>query len=181
MVHQDAIRNGGNHDPKLTYMTKGGSSNTFSAQIGFKSKKLDASMNYTRITSDGRYLMPREWGRELFYTFMPRERNEGAGDVHAFMAKATISSKNGRLKNGLGYGYYDMPDVKNYRLNKYGMPSYHQCNIETTYKFDKFLKGFEIRTLLAWKINAGETYENLRYLYNKTDMLNMSVMLDFRL
>jgi len=181
LVHQDAIRNGGNHDPKLTYMTKGGSSNTFSAQIGFKSKKLDASMNYTRITSDGRYLMPREWGRELFYTFMPRERNEGAGDVHAFMAKATISSKNGRLKNGLGYGYYDMPDVKNYRLNKYGMPSYHQCNIETTYKFDKFLKGFEIRTLLAWKINAGETYENLRYLYNKTDMLNMSVMLDFRL
>lgn len=180
-VHQDAIRNGGNQDPKLTYMTKGGSSNVFSIQLGIKSQKLDASLNYTRVTADGRYLMPREWGREFFYTFMPRERNEGAGDVHAFAAKTTINSKNGRLKHGFGYGYYEMPDVKNYRLNKYGMPSYHQFNLETSYKFDKFLKGFEIRTLLAWKINSGETYDNLRYYYNKTDMLNMSLILDFRL
>ena len=106
-------------------------------------------MNYTRITSDGRYSMPREWGHEFFYTFISRERNKGAGDVHAFVAQTTISSKNTRLKHGFGYGYYEVPDVKNYRLNKYGMPSYHKCNLETSYKFDKLLKGFEIRTLLA--------------------------------
>ena len=180
-VHQDAIRNGGNPDPDLTYMKKGSRSNTFSAQLGVRNKKLDASLNYTRITSLGRYLMPREWGREVFYTFMPRERNEGAGDVHAFMAKAIITSKSGRLKNGLTYGYFELPDVKNFRLNKYGMPSYHHLNLESSYKFDKFLKGFEIRTLLAWKINAGQTYGNLRYHYNKTDMLNVNVILDFRL
>ncbi len=28
----------------------------------------------------------------------------------------------------LSYGFYDMPDVKNYRLNKYQIPSYHQLN-----------------------------------------------------
>ncbi|MGR6088137.1 MAG: OprD family outer membrane porin [Arcticibacter sp.] len=181
LFHQDALVDGGNSNQLLTYMEQGARSNTISIQAGLKNQKLDVSMNYTRITSDGRYLMPREWGREFFYTFMPRERNEGAGDVHAFMAKAIINSKNKRFKNGMGYGYYKMPDVKNYRLNKYGMPSYHQWNMESTYKFDKFLKGFEIRTLLAWKINAGETYDNPRYYYNKTDMFNMSIILDFRL
>ncbi len=180
-VHQDAINAGGNNDPNLTYMIRGGQSNTISAQAGYKNKKLDASLSYTRITADGRYLMPREWGREFFYTFMPRERNEGAGDVHAYMAKFIMSSENGRLKHGLSYGYFELPDVKNYRLNKYGMPSYHHINLENAYKLDKFLKGFEIRTLLAWKINAGETYGNLRYHYNKTDMLNINVILDFRL
>jgi hypothetical protein len=30
--------------------------------------------------------MPREWGRDPFY-FMPRERNEGYGDVNAIMTK----------------------------------------------------------------------------------------------
>ena len=30
------------------------------------------------------FLMPREWGREPFYTFLPRERNEGLGGVNAW-------------------------------------------------------------------------------------------------
>jgi hypothetical protein len=180
-LHQDAVGNGGNSLAEKAYMRKGTQSNVVSLQAGISNKKLNTSINYTHITGDGRYLMPREWGREFFYTFMPRERNEGAGNVHAFMVKTQRTSKNNRFKTGLGYGYYNMPDVKNYRLNKYGMPSYHQINHDVSYKFGKFLNGFELRTLLAWKINEGQTYGNLRYHYNKTDMLNVNVILDFRL
>jgi hypothetical protein len=180
-VHQDAINNGGNYNQSKTYINKGAQSNVISAQLGIKNKKINTSLNYTHITGDGRYLMPREWGREVFYTFLPRERNEGLGNVHAFMTKTTFTSFNSRFKTSLGYGYYNLPDVKNYRLNKYGLPSYHQLNYDASYTFDKFLKGLEMRCLLAYKIESGETYDNLKYVYNKVNMLNVNFILDFKI
>jgi hypothetical protein len=180
-IHQDALNNGGNYNAKKTYINKGAQSNVISFQIGIKNKKQNPSFNYTHITGDGRYLMPREWGKEPFYTFMPRERNEGFGNVHAFTIKTSFIFYNEKLKTSLGYGYFSLPDVKNYRLNKYGLPSYHQINAEASYTFSKFLKGMELKTLIAYKIKEGETYNNLKYIYNKVNMLNINFILDFKI
>lgn len=180
-IHQDAVNNGGNVNQSQTYINKGAQSNIISAQIGLRNKKSNTSLNYTHITGDGRYLMPREWGKEPFYTFMPRERNEGLGNVHAFMAKTSFNAFKNKFKTGLAYGYYLLPDVKNYRLNKYGMPSYHQLNLDLAYSFDKFLKGLDIKFLAAYKIKAGETYDNLRYVYNKVNMVNLNLIIDFKI
>lgn len=180
-LHQDAINNGGNSNQSLTYINKGAQSNVISMQVGVKNKKVNTSLNYTHITGDGRYLMPREWGREPFYTFLPRERNEGLGNVHAVMFKTTLVSTNAKLKTSLAYGYYQLPDVKNYRLNKYGMPSYHQINYDLSYSFDKFFKGLDLKLLAAYKLGQGETHNNLKYVYNKVDMLNFNMVLDFKL
>ncbi len=180
-IHQDAINDGGNSDFKKTYINKGAQSNVISAQVGIKNKKINTSINYTNITGDGRYLMPREWGKEPFYTFMPRERNEGFGDVHAFMIKTSLSAFHEKFKTGLGYGYFNLPDVKDYRLNKYGLPSYHQINYDASYTFNKFLKGLEMKILLAYKLKEGETYSNLKYIYNKVNMVNLNFILDFKI
>ena len=180
-IHQDAINDGGNSDLKKTYINKGAQSNVISAQVGIKNKKINTSINYTHISGDGRYLMPREWGKEPFYTFMPRERNEGFGNVHAFMIKTSVNAFHDKFKTGLGYGYFNLPDVKDYRLNKYGMPSYHHLNYEASYTFDKFLKGLEMKILVAYKLKAGETYNNLKYIYNKVNMVNLNFILDFKI
>lgn len=180
-IHQDAVNNGGNANQLKTYMNKGERSNIISAQIGIKNKTINTNLNYTHITGDGRYLMPREWGKEVFYTFLNRERNEGLGNVHAFMTKTTYTSKSKKISTALGYGYYLLPDVKNYRLNKYGMPSYHQINYYANYSFAKFLKGLDIRFLAAYKIEQGETYNNLRYIYNKVNMMNFNLIVDFKI
>jgi hypothetical protein len=180
-IHQDAINNGGNSDPKKTYINKGAQSNLISAQLGIKNKKVNTSINYTHITGDGRYLMPREWGKEPFYTFMPRERNEGFGNVHAFSIKSSFTLFNEKFKTGIGYGYFNLPDVKNYRLNKYGLPSYHQINYEANYVFNKFLRGLEMKILVAYKIKEGESYNNLKYVYNKVNMINFNFIIDFKI
>lgn len=180
-VHQDALNNGGNADQNLSYIDKGAQSNAISAQVGIKNKKINLSLNYTHITSDGRYLMPREWGKEVFYTFMPRERNEGYGGVHAIMAKSAFQFYQNKFKTGIVAGYYKLPDVKDFRLNKYGMPSYFHINYDASYTFDKFLKGMEIKVLVAYKLNAGETYDNLKYVYNKVNLLNLNFILDFKI
>jgi outer membrane porin, OprD family len=179
--HQSALHNGGNKDQQKTYITKGAQSNVISTQIGIKSKKSNYSFSYTHITGDGRFLMPREWGRESFYTFMQRERNEGLGNVHAFVVKYAVQNECGRLKNSVAFGHFILPDVKNFRLNKYGMPSYHQLNYDVAYGFPKFLKGMEIRFLAALKVKAGEIYKDYKYVYNKVNMVNLNLVLDFKI
>lgn len=180
-LHQDAINNGGNTDQQRTYINKNNQSNVISAQVGFKTKQINTNINYTHITGDGRYLMPREWGREFFYTFLNRERNEGLGNIHAFMTKTTFTTKNKKFNTAIGYGYYMLPDVKNYRLNKYGIPSYHQINYYANYAFNNFLKGLDIKFLTTYKIKQGETYNNLKYVYNKVNMFNFNLIIDFKI
>ena len=180
-IHQDAINNGGNIDQSKTYISKGSQSNSISAQIGIKNKRFNTSINYTHITSDGRYLVPREWGKDPFYTFMPRERNDGFGNVHAVSVKTSFLFFKEKLKTGLAYGYFQLPDVTNYRLNKYGLPSYHQLNFDLSYSFTKFLKGLDVRFLAAYKLKQGETYNNLKYVYNKVNMINLNFILDFKI
>ncbi len=179
-IHQDAINDGGNIDQSKAYINKGSQSNSISGQIGIKNKKFNTSINYTHITADGRYLVPREWGKDPFYTFMPRERNEGYGNLNAFTTKTTVTYLKGIFKTSLAYGYFMLPDVKDYELNKYGMPSYHQLNIDFSYSCSKFLKGLDVKFLAVYKLKQGETYNNLKYIYNKVNMLNFNLIFDFK-
>jgi hypothetical protein len=180
-LRQDAVNNGGNTNQSQTYMSKGTQANVVSTRLGVKRKRFDININYTHITGDSRYLMPREWGRDPFYTFMARERNEGAGNVHAMNTNISYTSKNQNLKSTLAYGYYKMPAVTDARLNKYGMPSYHQINLSSTYIFKNFWKGLELRFLVASKIKSGNDYLAPKYVYNKVNMTNFSLVADLKI
>lgn len=180
-IHEDALNNGGNADQQKTYIAKGSQANAFSLQSGYKNETYNLSLNYTHITGDGRYLLPREWSRDPFYTFLPRERNEGSGNVHAIAVKASGIFAKRKLKASLGVGYYHMPDVLNYRLNKYGLPSYYQANAECVYSFSGFLKGLDVRLLVVGKLNQGDTHGNLKYVYNKVNMFNFNGVIDFKI
>jgi hypothetical protein len=180
-IWQHTLNNGGNPEPAKSYALPGAEARLFSVRTGLKRKRWNTNINYTRITDHGRYLMPREWGRDPFYTFLNRERNEGFGDVHAFMIGTTGTFVNNKLRNTLAYGYYNLPDVTDFRLNKYAMPSYHQVNFLASYFFDGFWKGMEMRTLIASKIRAEGQPDDPKYTYNKVNMINFNLMFDFRL
>lgn len=179
-IFQHGAGNGGNADKAIRYVSPGSKAFVFSSRIGYSFKKIKTNFNYTRITGDGRYLMPREWGREPFYTFMPRERNEGFGDVHAASANIEYIPAKGTKLN-VGYGHFYLPDVKNYRLNKYGFPSYSQLNIGFDKKLDRFIPGLDIHLLLVYKSRLGETYNDLKYIDNKVNMLHTNLIINYRL
>ena len=180
-IHQDALGNGGNLDPSKTYINKGAQSNTISAQVGIKNAKLDWNINFTHITNDGRYLQPREWGREMFYTFMPRERNEGLGNLNAINTNFTLTSNNQRFKNSIGYGYFNLPAITNYKVNKYSLNSYHQVNISSNYTFQKFWKGIEVKFLAASKFKAGNETLDPKYIYNKLNLVNFNLIVEINI
>jgi hypothetical protein len=110
---------------------------------------------------------------------MPRERNEGLGDVHAFMARALYKIPKYRIQSAIAVGHFTLPDVQNYTLNKYGMPSYNQVNIDVRYAFPARLNGLEMQFLWVLKTNAGNTYGKDIYRINKVDMVLYNLVLNF--
>lgn len=178
-IHQNRTGQGGNPNKDLAYASKDWQSNILGGKVGVKNDRFESSVSYSRITKDGRFLMPREWGKEPLFTFIPRERNEGAGDVHAWMYRISHHFEKLRLKPEISAGYYRMPDVKNYRLNKYGMPSYWHTNVSVLYEFEGFLKGLNAQMIVVYKGKLGNTYEAPNYVFNKVNLFQTNLILNY--
>jgi hypothetical protein len=178
-TRQDPVAKGGNDDPSKSYFLPGTNSNIVSTRLGWLEGPWQTSINYTRISKGGRFLSPREWGRDPFFTFLPRERNEGLGDVHAFMAKATRKVPKANLQLDLGLGYYDLPDINNAAYNKYRLPSYVQSNADVKYEFQGLLAGLDLDVLYVHKWLAGESYGDLKAIINKVNMSNINIVLNY--
>jgi hypothetical protein len=178
-TRQDALNNGGNKDVQKTYFTKGGSAHIISGRLGLQQGRWESSLNLTRITQNGRFLSPREWGRDPFFTFMQRERNEGLGDVNAVMVKTTRKFPKKQLATTLAMGYYDLPDPVNAALNKYSMPSYWQFNFDIKYDFGKMLKGLDLDFLYVYKASADKGVNDPRFIFNKANMSNVNLVFNY--
>ncbi|MCL9981063.1 MAG: OprD family outer membrane porin [Bacteroidia bacterium] len=160
------------------YIDSDHKSHVASFKLGHDNKRRRFSINYTRISKSNRYLMPREWGRDPFYTFLSRERNEGYGDVHAWLGKYTYKVPKYHTSIATGAGYYKLPEIQNYRLNKYGMPSYYQFNLDLRHEFLGVFRGLEGQLLLVAK-RAVDPIENQRAIFNKVNMFQTNVVLNY--
>jgi hypothetical protein len=171
----DALAFGGNEDPALTYIQPDCFNNIISARIGVRKGRGDFSINYTHISSTARFQFPREWGRDPFYTFMPRERNEGYGGVEALVLRSQWQVIPGKWTAELSHGWFDMPAANDARVNKYGIPSYHQTNLDLRFKASDKLS---IQYLVVYKGRNGDDFGNPRYVINKVDMLLQNLVLN---
>ncbi len=179
ITQQQAINDGGNPDPQKAYIQPGESSWVISAKMGHQwNKNWDLSLQFTQMMGDGRFLMPREWGREPFYTFMARERNEGLGHTRAMTAKISYSPKASNLKINVTIGYFDTPDVQNTTLNKYGLPDYSQLNLELIYAFSGVLKGTDLQFLYVGKQRHNGMPDAPKYTINKVNMSNYNLVIN---
>jgi hypothetical protein len=179
-IRQQTLGDGGNTDAELRYAEKGSYVDIYGARIEYRKKnRWGIQINYTNIGNTGRFLMPREWGRDPFFTFMPRERNEGYGDVKAFNLVLSAQHKKWPLFARLGAGRYELPDPENVALNKYGFPSYYHFIGEVKLKPRGFFEGLEFVLLIVRKNGFGETGGNLRYVYNKVDLTNYNLIIQY--
>ena len=96
------------------------------------------------------------------------------------MLKTNYKIPKARLSSSIAMGYYHLPEVSNFRLNKYGLPSYHQLNIDTRYQFKGLLKGLETQILFVYKGKSGETYGNDKYVINKVEMSLWNILFNYQ-
>jgi hypothetical protein len=165
------------------YITTGEQAHAFSTRISHTNvlNRNEWSFSYTRITKQGRFLFPREWGVEPFYTYMSRERMEGAGDVNALMVQNNRTlDKAHHLSLQSSAGLFWMPSVNNARLNKYTIPSFYHFNLRTRYTFSGFMQGLQAEVLYTYKGNLDSDLEAIPENFNnKVDMHHVSLVMNY--
>jgi hypothetical protein len=178
-IGQWAVGFGGNPDPSKAYLATDHAAYTygFRARTG-KAERLQMSLSYNRITDNDRYLMPREWGRDPFFTFLPRERSEGFSNVHAWVLSARKEFRTG-LITSVGFGKVDLPEPDDFKRNKYGLPAYYQMNLDLHYTFGGWLQGFTTQLLYVHKWQQNQRVYPAGYRLNKVDMGLMNVVLNY--
>lgn len=176
-IKQDAAQYRGHLNDSLLFMPHSESSWAFSGRLRNVLGRFRWQLNYTRITAHGRYLMPREWGRDPFFTFLPRERNEGAGDVHAASLNLIWKARSGwRIQ--VDGGLFHLPDLAEVRLNKYAMPSYMQFDVNTQYQFRGNWQGLALQCLVLVKTPVEKGLSE-RQSINKVDMLHADLIINY--
>ncbi len=172
-IYQQGTGNGGAATPENVYFVEGSDSHTYGAKLTGSWNTWFLQIAANHITADGRFLFPREWGREPLYTWQKRERTDGIGNATQY--KVATGKQYGKektflddLKIEIGYGFYPR-DIDKREFNKYGLPSYQQTDFDIFYR-PSVLSGLELEFLVAHKRNAEEAEVPDTYLYTKADI-----------
>lgn len=169
------VEAGAAHD----YLQPGHRARVYGARVGADlPRKFQMTLNYSHIADADRYLMPREWGRDPMFTFLPRERNEGYANVDA-ISLSIKKQVNGKLMLSSGTGAYRLPDPGDAVRNKYAMPSYYQINLDAFYTFGGWFEGFTGQLLYVYKTPMSTAPLNDRWVVNKVNMSLWNVVVNY--
>jgi hypothetical protein len=178
--YETPLANGGNANQELAYIKSGEKNYGFGAKIGYKIKNSDLSINALILEGNGRFLFPREWGREQFYASLPRERMEGNGKSQGITMK--LETKHEKYwETMLGVGYYKIISPDNIVLNKYGLPSYFHVACHTKYSFQKYLKGTDVYLLFVYKPSQNPNMVLDQYRLNRVDLWQINAVVNYKI
>lgn len=178
-LYQAAVGQGAHAASDMAYLPAGEESAAMSARLRRVHGRFRWQLNYTRITAHGRYLMPREWGRDPFFTFLPRERNEGLGDVHAATLNLILRDAVKGLRIEVDGGTYWLPAIGDARLNKYAFPSYAQYVLNIQYQFPGGWKGLAVQLLYLYKMPLADQEVTGQQAFNKVDMHHLDLIINY--
>lgn len=177
---QRAQGDGGSKDPEKAYTLPKEKTYGIGLKSGMHWGPNELAVNFLYISDNGRFLFPREWGREKFFVSMQRERFEGMGGVRAFGLAYDKSLIHDKLKVSFGSSYVQTPGLENLRLNKYGLPNYFHFVGLVDYQFEGFFKGLDLQLLVAHKNEDTAEEIPLEYVINRVNMTNLNLILDYR-
>lgn len=179
-VHQNRLGNGGSPLANERYFTSN-ASDILGLQVQWPVGKGKLSVGYDHILSRGRFLFPREWGRESLFSFQKRERSEGAGGNHALVVYyENLLGPEERLKSIVSLGYQLRHPVTDTRLNKYGMPDYMHFNLDLFWQPAQ-LPRLKPELLLTYKLKTGNGHLDPVFILNKVSMFHLSLVVNYRL
>lgn len=175
IAQNGVVEAGATHD----YLLPGHRARVYGARLGADlPRKFQMTLNYSHIADADRYLMPREWGRDPMFTFLPRERNEGYANVDAI--NLVIKKQlNERLVISSGTGAYRLPAPDDVARNKYAMPAYYQVNLDAFYTFGGWFEGFTGQLLYVYKQPMSTGPLSDRWVVNKVNMSLWNVVLNY--
>jgi len=178
--HQTALNDGGNPEPEAAYIAREATTLAIGGRLGIGDTDRNLTINALRINAGGRLLFPREWGREQFFVSLPRERHEGNGDVTALMLKYEHSFIQKKLKTMIGAGAVSNPDIEQFALNKYGVPSYYHFAGRIDYALSNYLEGMHLTLIAVNKTAMNQSRVTDEFRLNRVDLWNFSAIVNYR-
>lgn len=181
LILQQRIGDGGNLNSTLRYMTDENAS-YFGLRVERKRGKHTLQLNFSRIGDSGRLLLPREWGKEPFYTFQRRTRVEGLSDVTSLMAKWQMdwAGENRDMRMFVTLGSNSTSAVNDFARNKYLVPSavHLASNFKYTWNTNTF-KGMSLEMLFAYRFLNEEINGVENYRINRADFFHTDLILSY--
>ena len=167
-LREDALQSGGADIEGQSYYPNDQSTNLLSFRLGRRIKGFSLSANYTHIFDSGRFLFPREFGREQFFTTIGRGRMEGMGGAKTLMFKGVWVPKSiPELSIEVDAGRTWTPGAANTALNKYVADSYDQYNVDIHYRFKGIWKGLVMRFLYVHNRLLPGGYSDPALIHNR--------------
>ncbi|WP_149302861.1 OprD family outer membrane porin [Pareuzebyella sediminis] len=180
-LHQNRVGHGGNAIDTLRYFTDA-TSDLFGFRMEYRWKASMVNLSYNRILPQGRFISPREWGREDLFSFQKRERSEGTSDNHAVVLNYhtifEMPKKVASLKSLVSVGRHWKPSVLDAKANKYAMPDYTHLNVDLFFDFKK-LPNLKPELLFTKKWAHGNFPDQPNFYFNKTDLFHMDIILNY--
>lgn len=177
---QHGVGQGGNRIDSLSYKNPEDINWYVSGRFGFRNSRWLTHINVTGIQGNGRWLSPREWGKDPFFTFIPRERNEGFESVTALTWFGSHTFEKVPLEVYTHIGIHQLPDAANAAANKYNFVSYRQLNFGLKYRPKSLGKSsFHLLVMNKEGLDNQELSPNQRY--NKLEMWHVNLIFDFYL
>lgn len=168
------INNGGHDDAHLSYYRTDHYTAAASGSLSYRIKHKLFALNATHIGNSGRYVFPREFGVDPFFTFISRSQLEGFGNVTAI--GANIQHLKEGLNAAINYNLILASDEIN--MNKYNIPSYHQINFDINYAFKDKWEGFYLRFLYVLRY-ATDRVNNPHREMNKVNFNHLNLVANF--
>lgn len=138
--------------------------------LGHQGFRLSAA--YLHAFDTGRFLFPKELGRENFYVSQPRSWIDGYGDVDVYEIRLALKpqqARRGRLTGDIRLSRVEAPSPDNFAMNKYAKNSYYQSTLMLDYKCGGVFEGLRLTFLYVGRLteaSANLTWEETFYNTN---------------
>ena len=132
---------------------------------------------YTHAFDSGRFLFPRELGRDQFFTSIPRSRLEGFGNAEVLTFSGAYQFHPEGLSAALAYTELFGPETGDFEFNKYNLDAYRQWNARLDYQFHGYLDGLGIQLLYIYKQNKADTSPEI--IFNRSNYHQLSLVTNF--
>lgn len=122
-----------------------------SSQMGWGNNRFSFAFAYTHAFDTGRFLFPKELGRDRFFTSIPRSRLEGLGAANVYTLKGELLLPRPDIHFGVELQQVKGTTPGQMRFNKYNVDESFQLNTHFTYAVDGFLEGLSFDLLWVYR------------------------------
>ena len=148
-----------------------------SGQVQYLSDRWTLRAAFSQAFASGRFLFPRELGRDQFYTSISRSRMDGFGNTGVLTLGGNHTFGVEHFSAGFDYTRTFGPEVDAFEFNKYNLDAYQQINLSLNYEFKGFFEGLHMVFLYVYRDNLNNSEPEV--IFNRGNLHQLNFITNF--